>query len=483
MPFLVGRVAAKNHVAQQPQPRWWAVLAPLWWLLLVTAIQTAAAAVAGINSFALSAQQQAQCASELIATDVNVTDGYLSLSEYQVFVNARYYANCSVPIVVADSVPQWSAFTELACYSCLGEFVFVDKLPDCCLPFNNSRISIKRIANDSAWLDRICSTADQAAVQDSCYTSPPTQSLTNSSFSPSMVPIIQNATTAVTPSAAVSPVTNAMVVVGNASAGCNQQLVAADVNQTDGYLNFAEFQGFLTSYWKSCNHTNCATAGSDDTTLNMAAYASLACVSCLSATSNLSCCADTSSFAGIPIAGASNNSSGHSNNSPALEAEQQQVWLTRLCTTAESLTRQRCNATTITTTTNTTTATTTAAPFPSPKNSTDNGTATTTTTTKAPVAPSKNDTVTTGPQAPTLAVVPHNVTTSLAPVTPTNAAAVSPASVNLPASVPTTVVVPPPAPTSNAEGRPWTTNARTLPQLLNLLLLPLLVPPLYHLWL
>jgi hypothetical protein len=72
----------------------------------------------------------------------------LALWEYETFVNQRYTVNCAARVSVAQSVEQWLAFTQLACYTCLEEWsanstsVPLTALPDCCLPFNNSRIAI-----------------------------------------------------------------------------------------------------------------------------------------------------------------------------------------------------------------------------------------------------------------------------------------------------------------------------------------------------
>jgi hypothetical protein len=257
--------------------------------------------------------QLEKCASDLLAADVNATDGYLSLTEYEAFVNERYYAQCET-VVVAESTSQWTAFTALACFSCLEDFVFVDALPDCCLPFNNSRISIQNIQEDAAWLTRICAAADEAAVADDCYTAPPTPQPVTAV--PPQHPLPNNNATTTFPTA--------VPISGDTS--CDTELLAADVNATDGYLTATEFQIFL----ESLVDDNCAVV--DDDTLVDSAFTTLACASCLSTSADLACC--TGDAARISILDANITD----------RTVQQTVWLTRICTTAAAT--LMCNATT-----------------------------------------------------------------------------------------------------------------------------------------
>jgi hypothetical protein len=253
------------------------------------------------------------CSDDLLASDANTTDGYLSLFEYEVFVNSRYYAECEKDIIVAESTSQWEAFTVLACYSCLNDFVFIDTIPECCLPFNNSRIDIRNAAsykNDTRWLTRLCDTADAAAVTDECYTAAPTLSPMD------------------------APVDSKNETVGL----CDDEIMAVDFdnNATDGYLSRIEFRNLLDRMEnQSCTVTN-------ESLWIDAVYASLACASCqLSSSSNgtklpdLSCC--TAANASIAIAEAVYVL-------PEERSVTQTSWLRRICTTVSSV--LTCNFTT-----------------------------------------------------------------------------------------------------------------------------------------
>jgi hypothetical protein len=248
------------------------------------------------------------CMQDLLAADRNSTDGYLTLQEYEVFVNARYYAECEKNIVVAQSMSQWEAFTVLACYSCLNDFDFVDTLPDCCLPFNNSRIDIQTATMyeiDTQWITRICTTADTAAVVDECYTAAPT----------------------------VSPVVDHVPDIQNYNyfTQCEDDILAIDRdnNETDGFLSKIEFRSLMYRMVnQSCTITN-------DTMLIDAVYANLACASCYQTTPrkngtqlpDLSCC--TASNASISIVDIVNVV-------PEQRSVTQTSWIQRICTTASA---------------------------------------------------------------------------------------------------------------------------------------------------
>jgi hypothetical protein len=252
------------------------------------------------------------CSNDLLASDANATDGFLSLYEYEVFVNSRYYDDCKKDVVVAESASQWEAFTVLACYSCLNDFVFIDTIPECCLPFNNSRIDIRNAAsyeNDTRWLTRLCDTADAAAVADECYTVAPT-------ISPVNAPVNSNIDT---------------------TRFCESDIMAVDfdANETDGFLSRSEFRSLLDRMTnESCTVTN-------ESLWVDAVYASLACASCqLASSSNgtklpdLSCC--TAQNASIAIAEAVYVV-------PEQRSVTQTSWLGRICTTILSVVS--CNST------------------------------------------------------------------------------------------------------------------------------------------
>jgi hypothetical protein len=159
-----------------------------------------------VNTQQVEYMQLDTCLQELVSSDIttfdnttsgttnssNSSDGYISLYEYETFINERYYNNCSNNVIVTESTVQWEAFTLLACHSCLMDVPFIDTIPDCCLPFNTSQININLLLTalpDNAinsinkfnvtqmnWIEKICSTVDAAAVADECYTVPPTTS-------------------------------------------------------------------------------------------------------------------------------------------------------------------------------------------------------------------------------------------------------------------------------------------------------------------
>jgi hypothetical protein len=174
-----------------------------------------------------------------------------------------------------------------------------------------------------------------------------------------------------------------------------------------------------------------------DNPLIVSAYASLACASCLTLSTNFSCCTDVTA-AGISIAGAESD----------IPSLQQYQWVTRLCATAATLVQQWCNATMLITTAG-------AAPSSS--------TRPTTTRTMAPKVLSNR---TTAPvawrmNASHAPAVAKNATTtrspSLAPAVPANRTA----PVTPPVVVPPSTAPPPPL-TSKAARPRTTTPARLL---------------------
>ena len=302
-----------------------------------------------------------ECFDDLISSDVNTTDGYISLYEYEVFVNARYYTNCSAKVIVSESIPQWEAFTLLACHSCLQEITFVDTIPDCCLPFNNSRIAIHTIHNKSEednhnntiqqqqqpllfnttqydWLQRICHTADTAAVEDQCYTFPPTMAPTSDNNNNN------NNNNTVTVFANDNECATALVAVDGSSIATSttNNTTTADVG-ADGTISKSEFyhllQTIATNHSSSSNNNNGKTIActvTNDTTIIDAVYVNLVCASCTytsttsnnifnqSATArfpNLNCC--TSTNASISIVDITTGTTT--------------TWLTRICTTISSM--------------------------------------------------------------------------------------------------------------------------------------------------
>jgi hypothetical protein len=323
-----------------------------------------------------------QCRLDLVAADTNRTDGYLTLWEYEAFVNQRYYTDCAarVSVTVAQSVSQWQAFTQLACFTCLEEWstnntsssAALTALPDCCLPFNNSRIAIyglnssssgsssssssssAAVSSASSWLARTCDTADAAAVADQCYTARPT---IPTETLPSLSPIV-----VVGGGSDSSDSDNAVLVPQSLYTDCTADLVMADVDAS-GTLDRVEFDALLQLHAlamtaTSITHTattsdsNNSNSNSNGTvTVNCivtqlesvvtAAYAALVCASCLWNTAttattttalDISCCTNGktgSSSTGISILGAA---------SPmALRTESERVWIQRLCLAATAL--------------------------------------------------------------------------------------------------------------------------------------------------
>jgi hypothetical protein len=293
-----------------------------------------------------------QCRQDLISSDTNTTDGYITLYEYEVFVNERYYKNCAKKVVVSESIAQWEAFTLLACHSCLQESTIIDTIPDCCLPFNNSRIGIYTINSNSNnnstnlsfntsqydWLQRICRTADTAAVDDQCYTFPPTMApttITDNNF---------------------NNTTNTTVSVFTNNSECANAIVAADGtsgngNNPDGYISQTEFYNLLQMIVTTkTNHSNSnsktlSCSVTNDTTIIDAVYVNLVCASCTytsststrqnifdaeSATArfpNLNCCTSTNATISIVDIGTNTTTI-----TPAATA-----WLSRICTTINSM--------------------------------------------------------------------------------------------------------------------------------------------------
>ena len=352
-----------------------------------------------------------KCRQELSSSDTNTTDGYLSLYEYEAFVNERYYKNCSEMIVVSESMAQWEAFTLLACHSCLEESPFVDTIPDCCLPFNNSRIAIQSIVNDTTsttaadWLERICQTADQAAVEDQCYTAPPTMAPTTNPF--------DNTTSNITNNKAVSVFANetecavAIVDVDGSTDPSNNNTTTTP----DGTISKIEFYTLLQVLAANQSHDdtdkNITCTVTNDTAIIDAVYVNLVCASCtyssaartniFNATArfpDLNCC--TSPNATISI----------------VEIATVPTWLTRICTTIESMIT--CIDTTTTTTTPTTNSSVTI-PTLTPTTNMSVVLPPMAAPTTMTINPS-NATTTASPVAPVAPVTPTAVTTTLAPV-------------------------------------------------------------------
>lgn len=383
----------------------------------------------------------------------SVADGYLVLSEYEVFVNDRYYANCAARVRVAESISQWQAFTSLACTSCLREELLLleegqelTELPDCCLPFNNSRIEIASATTATipstgstetaetaasegrAWLTRICDAADAAAVADSCYTVAPT------SPSPAQPPT--------TGSSSLAPATTTIVsnTNNNTDTSCDSNLVLADTVPPLGVLSLEEYTAFLQLQVNNNSSSSNSSSGNsnsnstpycspDNTNTTVATssaaavgnYATLSCASCFmdgtsstgsgstgtSSTSSTSmndyfiaCCTNISS--GISILGASSPA----NLRTPLETE----WVARICaTSAAAFPCPPVNAT-VGGTSNSTNITTTPSEPPS------TGTNTTTNTT---------DTKTNFTVAPNATLVAPTMTMSSAPITAPPVAAIA----------------------------------------------------------
>jgi hypothetical protein len=302
------------------------------------------------------------CQHYLSMSDTNISDGYLSLYEYETFVNIRYYTNCTIKVILSESVPQWEAFTILACHSCLQEFVFVDTLPDCCLPFNNSRININDINDMSVdiatinktqynWLQRICTTADAAAVDDECYTASPTVSpIYNGGIldEPIGIDIIQCA--------------DGLIAVDGSTTNNNNDTSNNTIPTTrnpDGYINQNEFQMVLQRFAYNRSNTQQSCYMINDPNIINAAYANLACASCTfqgssSSTSrssssgsdnetltdgqlpDLTCCTSSNTSISIQDIGViyTNNSD---DNGTTIDTLISTTWLTRICTTISSI--------------------------------------------------------------------------------------------------------------------------------------------------
>jgi hypothetical protein len=343
-----------------------------WWSLSLLLLLSRRRFVCSGQVEDTTTAQLEQCRLDLAAADTNSTDGYLTLWEYETFVNQRYYVNCAARVSVAQSVSQWQAFTQLACFTCLEEWsanassTALTSLPDCCLPFNNSRIAIYGLKSSSSsdvnsWLARTCDTADAAAVADQCYTARPIATVAAPLSSPSLAPIVVLGGG----SGSGSSDSDSDAIPQSALyTDCSADLVTADVDAS-GTLNRVEFDALLqlhalavmaTSITQAATETATSNNNNNGTTVMVscvvtkldsvvtAAYAALVCASCswhgaATATTttttalDISCCtsgeSENDNTGNISILGAA---------SPmALRTESERAWIRRLCLAATAL--------------------------------------------------------------------------------------------------------------------------------------------------
>jgi hypothetical protein len=231
--------------------------------------------------------QLEQCRLDLVAADTNSTDGYLTLWEYETFVNQRYYVNCAARVSVAQSVSQWQAFTQLACFTCLEEWsangtsAALTALPDCCLPFNNSRIAIYGLTVNSSsssdinsWLARTCDTADAAAVADQCYTARPIATVAAPLSSTSLAPIVVLGGG----SGSGSSDSDSDAIPQSALyTDCSADLTMADVDAS-GTLNRVEFDALLQLHALAVMATSITQAATTSSSINNSTAVMLSCV-------------------------------------------------------------------------------------------------------------------------------------------------------------------------------------------------------------